>query len=143
MAPIVIDSSVVIKWFDAEPYAAEAERILVAYEQGTLTLLAPDLLLAEVGNILWKKQTLMHRWTPTEAEEALAKFQALTFTLTPTSVLLNDAYQLAVTHQRTVYDALYLALSLREQCPFVTADERFVNAVKSTFSNVVWIANWT
>jgi len=38
MAPIVIDSSVVIKWFDAEPYTAEAERILVAYEQGTLTL---------------------------------------------------------------------------------------------------------
>lgn len=143
MAPIVIDSSVVIKWFDAEPYTAEAERILLAYEQGTLTLLAPDLLLAEVGNILWKKQTLTHRWTPTEAEEALAKFQALTWTLTPTSILLNDAYQLAVTHQRTVYDALYLALSLREQCPFVTADERFVNAVKGTFSNVVWIANWT
>jgi predicted nucleic acid-binding protein len=52
MASLVVDSSVVIKWFDAEPYAAEAERILVAYEQETLTLLAPDLLFAEVGKII-------------------------------------------------------------------------------------------
>jgi predicted nucleic acid-binding protein len=105
-------------------------------------LLAPDLLSAEVGNIIWKKHTLVKRWSATEAEEALAKFQALTFTLTPTSILLDDAYQLAVTYQRTVYASLYLALSLRKQCPFVTADERFVNAVQSTIPNVVWIANW-
>lgn len=142
MTSLVVDSSVVIKWFDAEPYAAEAERVLLAYEQGTLSLLAPDLLLAEVGNIIWKKHTLLKRWTASEAEEALAKFQALTFTLTPISTLLDDAYQLAVTYQRTVYDSLYLALSLREQCPFVTADERFANAVQKALPQVIWIANW-
>jgi predicted nucleic acid-binding protein len=142
MTSLVVDSSVVIKWFDAEPYAAEAERILLAYEQGTLTLLAPDLLLAEVGNIIWKKHTLLKRWSAVEAEEALATFQALTFTLRPSTTLLDDAYQIAVTHQRTVYDSLYLALSLREQCPFVTADERFANAVQNTFPQVIWLANW-
>jgi predicted nucleic acid-binding protein len=141
MASLVVDSSVVIKWCDAEPYATEAERILLAYEQGTLRLLAPDLLPAEVGNIIWKKHSLLKRWTATEAQEALDKFQALTFTLTP--MLLGNAYQLAISHQRTVYDALYLALSLQEQCAFVTADERFVNAVNSAFSNVVWIGDWT
>ncbi|HEX6288971.1 MAG TPA: type II toxin-antitoxin system VapC family toxin [Herpetosiphonaceae bacterium] len=142
MTSLVVDSSVVIKWFDAEPYATEAERILLAYEQGTLTLLAPDLLLAEVGNIIWKKHTLLQRWSATESQEALANFQALSFTLISTSTLLDDAFHLAVTQQRTVYDSLYLALSPRERCPFVTADERFVNAVHSTFPQVVWIANW-
>jgi len=142
MTAIFVDSSVVIKWFDTEAYSTEAERILLAYERGALTLLAPDLLFAEVGNIIWKKHTLLKRWTEPEAREALDKFQALTFVVTPTAILLDDAYQLAVTHQRTVYDALYLALSLRESCPFVTADERFVNAVHSTFPNVTWIANW-
>ena len=44
---------------------------------------------------------------------------------------------MAVTHQRTVYDALYLALSLREQCPWVTADERVVNALASTFLQII------
>ncbi len=84
MAPIVVDSSVVIKWFDTEPYTAEAERILLAYDQGTLTLRAPDLLMAEIGNIIWKKHTLLKRWTAADAQEALNKFQALTFMLTPT-----------------------------------------------------------
>jgi predicted nucleic acid-binding protein len=143
MTDLVVDSSVVIKWFDAEPYAVEAERILLAYEQGMLTLLAPDLLLAEVGNIIWKKHTLLKRWTAVEAQEALDTFQELTFSLTPTSALLGDAYQLAIAHQRTVYDSLYLALSLREQCSFVTAVERFVNAVKGAFPDVVWLADWT
>lgn len=75
-------------------------------------------------------------------EEAFDKFQLLSFTLTPIPVLLADAYQLAVSHQRTVYDALYLALSLREHCTFVTADERLVNAIKSVFPDVTWLGDW-
>ncbi len=142
MANIVVDSSVVIKWFDAEPYAAEADRILTAYETGALVLLAPDILPAEVGNIIWKKQTLLKRLTAMEAQEILRKFQALSFTLMPTAILLDDAYHFAIAHQRTVYDALYLVLSIREQCPFVTADERLVNAVKNAFPHVVWLGNW-
>lgn len=58
-------------------------------------------------------------------------------------VLLGDAYQVAVAHQRTVYDSLYLALGLCKQCSFVTADERSVNAAKSALPNVVWLADWT
>jgi hypothetical protein len=38
-----------------ELYSVAAHRLLEAYETGTLILLAPDLLYAEVGNILWKK----------------------------------------------------------------------------------------
>lgn len=45
--------------------------------------------------------------------------------------------------KRTVYDSLYLALSLREGCQFVTADEKFANAVGSSFPSIVWLANWT
>ena len=42
----------------------------------------------------------------------------------------------------SVYDAIYLALSLREQCPFVTADERLARGVTSLFPHVTWIGNW-
>jgi len=66
----------------------------------------------------------------------------LSFKVTPAKDLLDEAYQVAVAHRRTVYDSLYLALSLRAGCRFVTADERFANAVGSTFPNVVWLANW-
>lgn len=50
----VIDSSVAIKWFVVEPYSDDARRVLNEYQSGTLSLLAPDLMYAEVGNIVWK-----------------------------------------------------------------------------------------
>ena len=124
-----------------EPYSVEAHRLLEAYQRGSFTLLAPDLLYAEVGNIVWKK----HRFQGLAAEDAhqmLAAFRLVTFVVTSSTALLAEAYRLAVTHQRTVYDALYLALSLREQCPWVTADERVVNALATTFPQIIWVANW-
>ena len=54
MDSLVVDSSVAIKWFVAETYATEANRILTDYQAGNLLLLAPDLINAEVGNIVWK-----------------------------------------------------------------------------------------
>jgi predicted nucleic acid-binding protein len=138
---VVVDSSVAIKWFVEEPYSVEAHRLLEAYEAGTLILLAPDLLYAEVGNIVWKK----HRFQGLAAEDAdeiLAAFRLVTFVVTSCAALLEEAYRLAVTHQRTVYDAMYLALSQREHCPWVTADERIVNALGATFPQIIWVANW-
>ena len=55
MEKIVVDSSIVIKWFVAEPLSDAARRVLDGYQSGALTLIAPDLLAAEIGNIVWKK----------------------------------------------------------------------------------------
>jgi predicted nucleic acid-binding protein len=138
---VVVDSSGAIKWFVTEPYSVEAHDILAEYQAGTLTLLAPDLLYAEVGNIVWQK----HRFqglAAEDAEEVLAAFRLVTFSVTSCAALLEEAYRLAVTHQRTVYDAMYLALSLREHCRWVTADERIVNALGATLPQIIWVANW-
>ena len=64
-----------------------------------------------------------------DAERIIGDILALPFATTPSVELLAEAHRLAVAHGRTVYDALYLALSVRRGCPFVTADERLVNAV--------------
>ncbi|RIK45033.1 MAG: twitching motility protein PilT [Chloroflexi bacterium] len=142
MEPIVVDSSVVIKWFVPEPLSDEALRLLTAYETGALSLLAPDLLCAELGNIIWKKQTLQGL-EAADAEAALAALFDLDIIVTPSATLLDTAYHLAVTHRRTVYDMLYVALGLRVNCRFVTADERLVNAVQTLLPNVVWLGNWS
>jgi len=142
MTSLVIDSGVVVKWFVREPYSDEARRIFAEYRAGKLVLLAPDFIYAEFGNIVWKKQALQG-YDPLDAANIVAAFQAqITITLTSAKDLLDDAYRLAVAHKRTVYDSLYLALSLRAGCQFVTADERFVNAVSSKFPNVVRLADW-
>ncbi len=142
MIDLVVDSSVAIKWFVPESLSAEADQILLAHDQGSLTFLAPEVIYAEFGNIVWKKH-LFQGLPANDAELALANFQQLNFAVTSNAALLDDAYRLAVTYKRTVYDSLYLALSLRIGCRFVTADERLVNAVGATFSNVIWLANWS
>jgi predicted nucleic acid-binding protein len=127
MDTVVVDSSVAIKWFVVEPYSVEAHYILEEYRAGTLALLAPDLVYAEVGNIVWKK----HRFqglAAEDAEEVLTAFRLVTFVVTSCAALLEDA--------------MYLALSLREHCRWVTADERIVNALGAIFPQIIWVANW-
>jgi predicted nucleic acid-binding protein len=106
-----------------------------------LRFIAPDLLSAEFGNVLWKK-VLFQGLPVVDAKQILDDFRKLTVDLTPTGDLLDDAFHLAVTHRRSVYDMLYLALSIREKCRFVTADEKLVNAVSAAIPDVVWVARW-
>ncbi len=142
MTLLVVDSSVVIKWFVVEPYATEALLIYKDYRSGRNTFFAPDFLNAEVGNIVWKKYT-RKELSADEAQGVINLFRLVSFQLTSTADLLDDAYKLAVKHQRSVYDMLYVALSLRRQCSFVTADEKLVNSLNNSLSSVIWLADWT
>lgn len=142
MEHAVADSGVIIKWFVDEPHQETARRIRDDFENETLELLAPDLIYAEFGNIVWKKQ-VFQGLPAADAQLTLAAFRGYELSITPASDLLDDAYRIAIAHHRTVYDSLYLALSLRAGCRFVTADEKFVNAVGAAFPNVVWLPNWS
>jgi predicted nucleic acid-binding protein len=139
---LVVDSSVAIKWFVPQHNSPKAREILDAFKDTDLAFLAPDLIYAEVGNVIWK----LHRFqgvSQVDTEAILNTFQAIDFVITPSSSLLADAYRLAIAHQRTVYDSLYLALSLERQCQFVTGDEKLVNSVCRSFPNVITIENWS
>ena len=95
MAKVVVDSSVAIKWFTSEPYSAEAGRILSDYQNTSLSLLAPDLIYAEMGYIVWKKH-LYQGLDPADGQPILDAFRQLAWIITPSSSLLDEAYQLAV-----------------------------------------------
>ncbi|MDQ3928880.1 MAG: type II toxin-antitoxin system VapC family toxin [Chloroflexota bacterium] len=139
---LVVDSSVAVKWFISELNSTEARRMLVDAQVGTLTLFAPDLINAEVGNVVWRNH-IKQGMEVSLAQRVITQFQEVEITLVPNKVLLLEAYHLAVTFRCTVYDAMYLALSARERCQFVTADKKLVNAVGSAMSNVVLLANWS
>lgn len=142
MDQVVIDSSVIMKWFVVEDHTAEALQIRVRYNADELLLLAPDVINAEVGNIVWKKHNRGELPT-SDAQAIIADFLIVELELTPTSGLLNEAYQLAIAYKRTVYDSMYLALAGREQCPFVTADEKLFNAVSGAIPGVILLRDWT
>jgi predicted nucleic acid-binding protein len=132
----VIDASVAIKWFVPEILEAEAKRWI----DPSFVLSAPDLLLPEFGNILWKKVRRK------ELDEAEAKRIADELLSAPlyflgSPGLLIDAIALANATDSTVYDCMYLQAAILLDCQLVTADRKFYNALQLTAhkSRVVWV----
>jgi len=141
MGKIVVDSSVVIKWFVPEPLSAESRRVLDGYQSGSFMLIAPDLLAAEIGNIVWKKYRFQGL-AKADAEQIITSFREVDIEFTPAAELLSEALRIAMIHERTVYDSLYIALSERENCDYITADKRLVNEMSKSFPKTVWVSNW-
>ena len=67
----VIDAGVAVKWFIPEVDSAKAHQLLERYLQGIDTPVAPDLLIAECGNVFWRR-CRQGDITPDEATESLA-----------------------------------------------------------------------
>lgn len=127
MNPRVVDSSVAVKWYVAEPLAAEARRV----RAGPHPLHAPEFLGVEVANILWKK-VRKGDITQTDADDILVALAAVPIAREPDANLTAAAFDIAVRTGRTVYDCLYLALAVRLNGRMVTADDRFVNGLAGT-----------
>ena len=137
----VIDAGVVVKWFIPEVDSAKAHQLLERYLQGIDTPVAPDLLIAECGNVFWRR-CRQGDITSDEATESLADLLTLNVPLVPATSLVQSALQLALQHQRTVYDALYLALAQERNCDLITADERFFHALSTQFPQLQLLRHW-
>jgi len=125
---VVVDASVAVKWYVPERGSDHASGLLAR----GLRLLAPDLLLTEFGNTLWKK-TRRGELSPREAQHVVTAFaSAPPIVLRPSVPLLTAAFEIATRFGRSVYDALYLALAVAEDCFLVTADDRLVDSLHRT-----------
>jgi predicted nucleic acid-binding protein len=128
---MVVDASVVAKWFlpaKQEPLADEALALLRRYALGEIALIVPDLFWAEVGNILWKALRSA-RCSKATAESALSSLRERKLPTVSSLDLLEMAFHIASTFDRTVYDSIYVALAVRSKTHLVTADERLANAL--------------
>ncbi|MBI4342341.1 MAG: type II toxin-antitoxin system VapC family toxin [Candidatus Omnitrophica bacterium] len=136
MSAFVIDASVAVKWFLPEPHAQAARRVL----SGRRTLLAPDLIWAEVGNVLWKR-CQRAEIAPEAAQRILQEFKRFPLETYPAKALLELAWSLALQHRISVYDGLYLALAVGRHGKLVTADRSLVDAMAKDplASVVVWV----
>ena len=127
MTMLVVDASVVAKWFFPEEHSPESRRLLSPRR----TLLAPDLIWSEVGNIAWKR-VRRGEMKAQEAAQLVADLIQMPLDVAPTQGLLAPAFELAIATDRTVYDCLYLAMAIDRKCRLVTADERFIHALAPT-----------
>lgn len=119
---VTVDASVAVKWFVAEPLHEEA-RLLVARR---IRLHAPDLLLAEFANTVWKKA---RRKELPDARPYLDELSTLPgiVALRPIGDIAERAAQLSLGLDHPIYDCLYLACAEITDSTLLTADKRFAD----------------
>jgi predicted nucleic acid-binding protein len=138
----VIDASVLVKFFIPEILSEKAEELNARSMQGDLRLLAPDLIFAEVGNILWKKHR-MKELIRSEAEEIVDAIVSLPLEIETSKALLPFAVDLGLAYGITVYDAIYVSLAKVHETILVTADKKLVEIMgKTDFKkHVAWLGD--
>ena len=138
MTRYVVDASVCVKWFIPEIHSESALR----FASADCELLAPDLLRVEIGNIIWKKVRAAEL-TRRHAGEILQAFRGSPVRFYSSETLIESAVEIACDQGRSVYDSLYLALAVVQQCQAVTADRKLYNALQGgpLASSIHWIEN--
>ena len=120
---LVIDASVAVKWVVAEDGGEDAVRL-----RSTFIFIAPELLLPECANILWKK-VQRKELEPNEAALAIALIERSGISFQTMQGLGETATRLAIELGHPAYDCVYLALALRQKLRVVTADKRLLATV--------------
>jgi predicted nucleic acid-binding protein len=120
---LVIDASIAVKWVVEEDGTPQASVL-----RQRAKLIAPELLVAECANILWKK-VRRRELSKDEAVLAARILQAADIELLPTRSLLDTATRIAIELDHPAYDCLYIASAVENGCQFVTADESLVRVL--------------
>lgn len=123
----VIDASVALKWFVEEDGSAEATALLT----GPDTLIAPDLIIAEVANAGWKA-VRSGSMTPQQHDHAAARLALAFETLFPLGPLAPRAVSISRELDHPAYDCFYLALAETRQATLVTADGWLLKRIRAT-----------
>lgn len=127
MAAVVVDASVMVALYVDEPLSASARAALLHFREAGDDLHAPDLLLVECANALWKRvgRGELDRDSAMTAITELSTLEDLDRHPLDDQ-LVPQALSLAITHSLTAYDAAYAALAVQLGGTVVSGDDRFV-----------------
>lgn len=128
---IVIDSSVVFKWFDETEVGSEqALQILRSHLSKSNNIVVPDLILYELANA-WSTKSVLKFEEIIDNLGLLKKYSLkiiyIDFNFLKEAVLMSTKYSVSV------YDAIYAVLAKDKRCSLVTADEKFVKKINLPF----------
>jgi len=139
MKSFVVDTSVVLKWYLPDEQGVEQALYLLAESvECNLALHAPDLIDYEFVNAMWVAGQ-MGRTNLEDRNDAVNNFLNIEIAKTNIMKFFESLLMLATEHNRSCYDAAYLALSALLEAPLVTGDKRLYNAVKDKVPSLIWI----
>ena len=123
---VVLDASVAVKLFLREAGTAEAEAL-----RAREPFIAPDLIVVEVVNAIWR-HIRVGRAAPPFMATVTAGLPTLCSQLVPMVDLADRAGEIAIALDHPAYDCFYIALAEREGVELVTADRRLFAKTRGT-----------
>ena len=122
---IVIDASILVKWFVAEDDTENALRLRNDYLGKNVHFIAPDLAIYETANALFNNKKFANEEVHLAVHDL---HQCGIEFLAPDAELIADTVKIAKTCKLTIYDAVYAALAQRTGYTLVTSDLKLLNA---------------
>jgi predicted nucleic acid-binding protein len=116
------------------PADDEQRRRRVLFDQGVLLLsqlfthIIPDLFWVEIASV-FRKAIRLARFDEGSARNAFTYLENCDLPAYSSTVLFHRAFEIAMIHNQSIYDSMYVALAVQSQAPLVTADERLANSL--------------
>lgn len=133
---IILDTSVMLKWFVDEVGSDVAREYLQDFIDGKHQVIIPTLLFYELGNAC-----LQNSIPTAEIGKIMELLQRLPFDREDIGyTAFRKIYQNASDYTLTYYDAAYVTLMQKHSCQLITADKSLWNKLKHKFQKIVYIA---
>jgi predicted nucleic acid-binding protein len=129
---VVVDASVAVQWVLQADDSTQSYNLLRDDR-----LIAPDLVLVEIANAVWKAVRFAN-FPISIAMEAIAETENGFDEFVSSRDLKERALAIAIELQHSAYDCFYLALAEQRGCQLVTADARLLRRCAETpFAGIV------
>lgn len=123
---LVLDASVIVKWYFKEEGSTHAQEIYDAFKNNKVNIVVPVLLYYEVANAV--------KYTKTDSKEKVDIIKSLfglrLDTVEPSEDTFLAALESAEIYDATMYDCVYLAVAKKLGCKYITADAEFCKKAK-------------
>ena len=131
---LVVDASIVVKWFVEEEGSEEALEVRDKYIEGEFQIIAPELITFEVLNALYFKRLFSEE----ELVQIAEALEAYSFRLFPLSgEYARKTLEVSFRNGITIYDASYVALAMIRNTMLYTADEKLYKRLEKSYKKFV------
>ena len=141
MTPYVIDTSALVKLVIPEDHSDTVADIAELYRASRIQLVAPDFILLECANVLWK-YARRDNAPISDMISAIETLIRIDLRLVPQAELIEDALRFALDVGITVYDAVFCVTARRNQSELITAALRLVNSLAGSDIRTITLHAW-
>ena len=127
MGMMVLDASVVAKWYNKEEYSDKAAEILGNYIEGLFDIKEPPFILYEVSNAIYKNDQLSVE--DAGAVESLIRLIGETVEI-PSKEDFKEAMKIARLLKISFYDSSYIQIAKKYNAKLITADDEMYEKAK-------------